>query len=216
MTMISEETTRFLAELKDNNSREWFEAHKARYEDVFKHSAARFCEEMAERLMDETGLRYRAKVFRIHRDVRFSKDKTPYNAHLHMSFTPQDGGADAPAWMIGLDSEKLVMGAGIFMFSKDRLEAWRAMVDSAEGEQLAALLARLEEDGARIEEPELKRVPAPYATDHPHAGLLRRKGLVVWTDAAKQADIYGAAGPGQCWMRLQPFMPVFERLRDLA
>ncbi len=216
MMMISEETVRFLAELKDNNNREWFEANKARYEDVFKNAAARFGDEMAEYLKDRTGIVYKPKVFRIHRDVRFSGDKTPYNAHMHMSFTPSGVGSDAPAWMMGLEPDRLVMGVGVFVFSKDKLDAWRAAVGGPDGEKLAELLGRLKADGARIEEPELKRVPAPYATDHPQGTLLRHKGLAVWTDGAAQDEIYGADAPEKCWRRLQPFMPVFDWLREFA
>ncbi len=216
MTMISEETVRFLTALKDNNNREWFEANKRWYEESFKYAAARFSDEMAEYLKDQTGTSYKPKVFRIHRDVRFSKNKMPYNAHLHISFIPIGGGEDTPGWMIGLEPDRLVMGVGVFAFSKDKLDAWRAVVDGAEGEALGLLLGTLKATGARIDEPELKRVPAPYAADHPNGDLLRRKGLAVWTDAAAQSEMFGAEGPKNCWERLKPIKPVFDWLKEFS
>lgn len=216
MTMISEETAVFLAGLSENNNREWFEANKPRYEEALKRPAERFTDEMAELLKDRTGRIYKPKIFRIYRDVRFSKDKTPYNAHLHISFTPSDAGEDAPMWMIGLEPDRLVMGVGIFMFSKDGLNRWRAEIDGSGGDELALLLDGFVKKGVRIEEPELKRVPAPYLADHPHGDLLRRKGIAVWTDDAVKSEIYGENGPGNCWKRLEPFTPFFDWMVEFS
>jgi uncharacterized protein (TIGR02453 family) len=115
--------------------------------------------------------------------VRFSKDKTPYNTHLHLGFqglrTPgqprRRGG-----FYFGLEAERLTLGVGAFDFGAADLDKYRrAVAGDADGEELAAILARLE---AKPQEPELKRVPAPFHADHPRAELLRHKGLNVWQD----------------------------------
>ncbi len=77
-------TVLFLKGLRANNRRDWFNENKAAYEQDLEAPARAFCEVMRERLEALTGLSHDAKVYRIHRDLRFSKDKTPYNAHLHI------------------------------------------------------------------------------------------------------------------------------------
>ncbi len=213
--MLSEDTVKFLAALKDNNSRDWFTANKSWYEMAMKRPAADFAEAMCETLKTETGRAFKAKIFRINRDIRFSKDKTPYNTHLHMSFIPADGAGDGPAWMIGLEPGSLVMGVGLFSFSAKGLDAWRAAIDGAKGTEFAETVSGLQAAGARVEEPELKRVPSPFAQDHARGDLLRRKGFAIWTDAAGEAEAYGDAGPENCWKHLKKFQFVFDWLAAL-
>ena len=116
---------------------------------------------------------------RMHRDVRFSKDKTPYNAHLHISFLPEGHQA---AWFFGLDSKKLTLGAGLFAFGKAELKTYRTRVAGEDGRVLTQTLKTLTDEGFRIPEPELKRIPPGFDKDHPAGDLLRRKGLAGWYD----------------------------------
>ena len=73
----------FFTELAANNSKAWFEPHKARYAEDIRKPAEFMAELVSEDLARITGKPHASKVFRIYRDVRFSKDKTPLNAHLH-------------------------------------------------------------------------------------------------------------------------------------
>ena len=84
--LFSPETLKFLRALKKNNTRDWFHENKAWYEAAWKTPANAFIEAMCFRLQAETDTEHSAKLFRIHRDIRFSKDKTPYNSHLHILF----------------------------------------------------------------------------------------------------------------------------------
>lgn len=178
------ETLDFLTALRANNDRDWFAANKPTYERAVKQPAEDFCRAMTQRLDELTGLRHRSKIFRVHRDVRFSRDKTPYNAHLHISFMPVTDGFLNPGWFFGLEPDRLVAGTGVFELAKARLDAFRARIAGDDGDDLAALLQDLSGNGARLSEPELKRVPQPYPVDHPHAQLLRHKSLSGWEDFA--------------------------------
>ena len=155
-----------------------------------------------------------ARTFRIHRDLRFAKDKTPYNAHLRIGFTLVSGG-DAPSWFFGLDPDRLVLGLGVLAFSKSGLEAYRRRLTGAEGEDLAQRLASLTASGARLDPPELKRTPPGFDSDGPCAELARRKGLAVWlADLPARA----AAEPGLLARSLETFetgKPVFDWLARL-
>ncbi|WP_404402521.1 DUF2461 domain-containing protein [Pelagibacterium halotolerans] len=214
--MLSEQTRAFLADLKANNNREWFEANKERYRTALKEPAEHFAQAMALALEAATGMPQTPRIFRIYRDVRFSKDKTPYNAHLHIGFRPSPSSPDMPAWMLGLEPDRLVVGTGLFAFSPDGLTRWREAVSGPEGNDLASVLSALIKDGIRINDPELKRVPAPYPADHPNADLLRRKSLAVWIDCRDPALAYGETGPDACTRELLRLKPVFDWLADFA
>jgi sugar phosphate isomerase/epimerase len=112
MTFLSRDTIDFLGRLRVNNDRQWFEAHRTDYDAHVKRPGEAFASALAGQLEAATGEPHDCRIFRIHRDVRFSKDKTPYNAHLHISFSP-DGGCKegGPAWMFGLDPDGLTLAA---------------------------------------------------------------------------------------------------------
>lgn len=217
MSWLSAETVRFLAELRDNNDRDWFARHKDRYEQVLKHPAEAFAAAMADELSAWRGAPHDHRIFRIHRDVRFSKDKTPFNAHLHISFAAGGGCKDgAPVWMFGLDPDGVTLGAGILAFAPAQLERWRAMCAGPAGARLASSLAALDKDGVRLSAPELKRVPAPYAADHPHGTDLRRKGLTAWIDDPDLSQAFGIEGPANCVRRLANLRAIFDILADVG
>lgn len=184
----------FLRDLKVNNSRDWFEANRAAYQTFYKGPAEAFARRMGEALEAQLGEPVRTKIFRIHRDVRFSKDKSPYAPHLHIGFHTEASGLE-PALFFGLETDRLVLGAGVFELGGARLDSWRAATAGAFGEALAEVLADLSLQGFRIGEPELKRVPAPYAADHPRAELLRRKSITAWRDMPPGAATEDAVSP---------------------
>ena len=198
--MLDAETLRFLSDLKANNTRDWFQANKARYDRVMKTPAKWFARVLADELARRYGTQTVPKVFRVNRDLRFSKDKTPYNAHLHMSVADANGGF---AWMVGLEPEgRLVLGYGCFAFSSQRLDRFRAEADRRGGELTKALA------GFRLNEPELKRVPAPFLRDHSHGEMLRRKGLAAWIDDVPEDIAFGADGPARVADVLGRFDPL--------
>ncbi|MBT8410855.1 MAG: DUF2461 domain-containing protein [Octadecabacter sp.] len=86
-TLIADAQT-FLRSLAQNNSRDWFHANKPRYDSALRDPALALLDEMTPRLATLTGYAITPKLFRPHRDVRFSKNKTPYKTHLHMMWTP--------------------------------------------------------------------------------------------------------------------------------
>ncbi|MEX0284465.1 MAG: TIGR02453 family protein [Paracoccaceae bacterium] len=174
----------FLGELAENNSKEWFTTNKLRYDDKLKDPALALLDVISAQWGAEIGVPLKPKLFRAHRDVRFSKDKTPYHTHLHLLWAEEDG----PGWFFGISPDYVTAGGGRMGFDKDALELWRASVDGPKGTELAEVLSRFE---GRIDEPELKRVPAPYDKDHPQSDLLRRKSLTLWQDIEISAKTDG-------------------------
>jgi uncharacterized protein (TIGR02453 family) len=200
--MFSLETIRFLADLKDHNDRDWFQSQKQRYEAHVKTASKTFAASLEGLLSDRYDVSVPAKLYRIHRDLRFSRDKTPYHTHIHISFL--DPGAES-SWMIGLETDRLVLGYGAFAFDPKRLARWRKQVSGPAGERLQGVLNELK---VRLEPPELKRPPPPYAADHPASDLLRRKGFAVWLPNMPTEAAFGEDAPARLLEKLTALDPV--------
>lgn len=163
----------FLTDLAQNNTRDWFAAHKDTYDSRLKRPAEKLMSDLAPELETRFGQPVKRKIFRPHRDVRFTEDKTPYHTHLHLMWSLADG----RTWMFGLSPDYATAGAGIMGFSPPQLDRWREAAARDDGVRTI-----LDTGGWRLPDPDLKRVPAPYPADHPCEELLRRKGLAAWQD----------------------------------
>ena len=215
------EAMTFLSDLRANNRRDWFEDHRQVYERAIRAPAEALAARLAEMLSREGGEAFAPKIFRIHRDVRFSKDKSPYNAHLHIAWFPDVSAMakrEVSGFYFGLDPDRLQLGAGVFELAGAALDRFRAAIaDPGCGSALEATLADIGEAGFRLEEPSLKRTPAPYPPDHPRAGLLRRRGLSAWREIADRRRIEGPGLVDECvetFGRLAPLHAwIMEALR---
>lgn len=206
-----DEALAFFAELEQDNTKAWFEPQKARYKDQIAGPAGFFADLLAEDIGRITGKPYKPKVFRIYRDVRFSKDKTPLNTHLHVMWQPLDQDALAPTWFWGLSREYFILGMGVMGLQGESLTRYRAFVDNW-GDGLAGAMAQAQSSvGAETSDwgPEpLKRVPKPYAADHPHGALLKRKALAI---SAPMPDDWRDVGLVKATVeRINGLMPVWE------
>ena len=208
-------TLEFLGNLKQNNNRDWFQQNKGAYESSVKNPAKAFAILMEGELERLSGAAQKAKIFRINRDVRFSKDKTPYNTHIHMSWTDRDGGQGGPAFMFGLSPEYCTLGCGVFEFSKPMLDTFRNRVAGESGEALAGIVGELENSGIRISEAALKRVPSGFPADHPQARFLRHKGIAAWCDLEGPQDALVADLDKKVVAALTPLLPLWHFLNDL-
>lgn len=178
----------FFTELKSNNNKAFYEDHKQSYTDDIKRPAEDLLDEFGQTLSALTHQNLKGKLFRIHRDVRFSKDKTPYNTHLHLMW--KSNRDSAPAYFFGASPDYVIMGAGLMGLQGASLERFRAFID-AEGD---AVQSALDAPGVEISDwgpPPLKRVPKPFAPDHPHQDLLKRKALAAHVDLSRQRHDVG-------------------------
>ena len=184
---FSKDVLKFYEEISGNNHREWFQQNKSRYQDGVLKSAQAFVEILGERLkLLSTGIQYDSRtsgvgsILRIYRDIRFSKDKTPYKDHLGIIFWegPQKK-MENPAFYFHLDSAGALFYSGFYRFTRDFLRAYREAVhDNQLGAELVSILGELKElEGYEFGGDQYKRVPSGYEKDHPRADLLRYKGL---------------------------------------
>lgn len=183
-------TFRFLREIEKNNDKAWFEAHRDLYEAGYVDAGRAFVSAIGPRLVGLSKSvafepRVNGSIFRIHRDVRFSKDKTPYKTHLSLRFwQTAHRGYDTPGFFFRLSARRLILGAGVHAFGKDSLTAYReAVVDARCGKALEKAIAEVAAAGPyEIHGANRKRVPAGYDADHPRAALLLHDGLAVVLD----------------------------------
>ena len=120
------------------------------------------------------------KFFRPHRDLRFSKDKSPYKTHAAAVSRSPDG----PSLYVQVSAAGLLVASGTYAFSADQLVRYRSAVDAdTSGAALAGHLDRLLAEGFGCYGEQLTRVPRGFDAGHPRADLLRRKGLAPYRDA---------------------------------
>ena len=164
------EALRFYEGLEADNSREYWLANKPTYEATVKGPLLA--------LLDEVPARYRPfHVFRPNRDVRFSKEKSPYKTNIG-AVGEGEGGS---IYYVQFSAQGLMTGVGYYQMANDQLDRFRAAVDDdASGGEVAAIVARLDKKGyAAGAMSEVKTAPRGVAKDHPRIALLRRKGLIV-------------------------------------
>jgi len=190
------EAIQFLADLTENNDRAWFQPRKADYEALLKRPLEAFCIALADRFAAR-GLPMVAdpgrSPFRIYRDTRFAKDKSPYKTHVGASFPWREpgaaegaeGGGDArsephgPGGYFHLAPGDVFVGGGMWHPPAERVVAWRTLVASRPDEVHAALEdARFVARFREIHGDRLTRVPKGFAPDHAEAELLKLKGFV--------------------------------------
>ncbi|MAG35345.1 MAG: TIGR02453 family protein [Dehalococcoidia bacterium] len=203
----------FLRELRENNDREWFQVHKERYEGDVRDPLLRFIADFAPPL-HEMSAHFVAdprpvggSLFRIYRDVRFSKDKSPYKTQAAAQFRHERGkDVHAPGFYLHLEPEEVFAGAGIWHPDTKSLTkirdtivanpaAWQRITSDDEFQRLCTLSGD-----------SLKRAPKGFDPDHPLIGDLKRKDFVTTTSFTEQdacspdcidqlAQSYRAAAP---------------------
>ena len=205
----------FFRDLRQNNSKDWFDPRKADYVERIRKPGELFADIFADELRDLTGAGHGAKVYRIYRDVRFSADKSPYNPWLHILWTQGGGTAASPAWFFACDADGVSLAVGIVGLDSDQLKRFRGWIDR-DGDVIRDTIdgiAAATGGGLSDWGPEpLKRVPAPYAQDHPHAPLLRRKCLIVTVPFADTIQERGLIPVSR--EAVQTLMPLWTLLQD--
>ncbi|MFO0680355.1 MAG: DUF2461 domain-containing protein [Polyangiaceae bacterium] len=179
----------FFRALEKHQDREWFAAHKAEYEEGWAKPMALLLDAVHAKI-DGTFTHCdltEPKVFRIYRDVRFSKDKSPYKTHVAggIGIGTKTIAPSAPSALyvhLGIENGKpsTFAGSGQYGFDGPALARYRkALLDPARAKELTSLLAKLEKKGFTVaSESSLQRPPKGFE-DHPLAELAKRKGLVV-------------------------------------
>jgi len=190
--MHTRDLTRYLAELSENNNRAWFVMNKPRY-DILR---AEFLELVTQLIRDISKFdpaiadcNPKKALFRINRDMRFSKEKIPYKTHFSAAITasglkkPSQGGGPAYYFHINEKGELLIAG-GEYLPPSDRLRAIRQQIVADQSgfakmlknRKLKATYGDLQQEG------KLTRPPKGYDIDTPHLEYIKLKSFIVWSE----------------------------------
>jgi uncharacterized protein (TIGR02453 family) len=187
--------------LADNSKAYWTDNRHVYEADVREPMQA-----LLDDLEPEFGHLGTAKIFRPYRDVRFSRDKTPYKTHCGAVI---ESGRGAGAYYVQLGPEGLMIGGGTFHTSPDQLRRYRESVaDDLRGEPLAAILATLRRQGWDVLGERLKTTPRGYPADHPRIDLLRHKSLYAATRYEPDDGLHGPEAADRVrtgWRQLRRF-----------
>ena len=225
-TGFTPEALQFLADLAVNNDRAWFTPRKPEFERLLKGPMQALCTALAE-AFPRHGVPLTAdpgrSPFRIYRDTRFSKDKSPYKLSHTAGFGPAGvagaeggrGAGDEGGGYFHLQPGEVYMGGGMWHPEPPRLAAFRRMLDR----DPARVLAALEDPGfvgefGSVKGERLSRVPQGYPKDHPHGGLLRLKD-VVFSRRLSDADVFSPDLPETMATSFAKALPVFALLASL-
>lgn len=190
---FSPELFKFLIELKRNNNREWFTKNKARYQKFYVDASVRFVREVAPKLKTISPYLvgdprpFGGSLFRIYRDTRFSKDKSPYKTWLAMDFwhKRRKEKAHSVGLYLHMSPGEIFAGGGLWhpepaLLGKirksivDKPSEWKQVVDSV----------------PKLEGDKLKRPPAGFDPDHPFIEDLKRKDLITGKEFSR-AQVVG-------------------------
>ena len=216
MPKIAPSTYDFLRELAAHNDRDWFADNKHRYE-AARANVAEFADELLARLRKtdvistENG---RKSLFRIYRDVRFSKDKRPYKTNIAGSFT-RDGRLRRGGYYFSLSPERNMVGGGFYGIERDDLKRIRQELAASAGEMRSILNDdTFRKQLGELRGEQLKTAPQGYSRDHPAIDLLRYKQFYAAREFTERevlaSDFIGRAEP--TLLALRPFV---DSLSDL-
>ena len=212
---------RFMRDLRKNNDREWFTAHKERFEREVKEPALQFIAAFAgelRRIAPHLVADSRS-LFRIHRDIRFSEDKRPYKTEIGIQFR-HAGSPDvhAPCFYLHLAPGDVFAGAGVWRPNGAALADVRDAIAASPAAWRRAIGAPEFAERWALANEYLQRVPRGYDADHKCAADLKRKNFLAMTGFTER----DACAPdfserlADAWRASAPLMRFLTRALDLA
>ena len=196
--MFSKDTIQFLTELAENNNREWFDRHRQRYEDEVREPAFEYIRSMQvplsristkfTALPKKTG----GSLMRVFKDVRFSKDKTPYKTNIGIQFRHVAGkDVHAPGFYLHIEPNEMFLAAGIWSPDNPTLSKVRTLMDEYPQEWLEIRNALINKrTGFECHGESLKKPPKGFSADHALIDDLKRKHFIA-VKQLTQKDVLG-------------------------
>lgn len=216
----------FLRGLAKNNRKEWFEEHRSDYETAVKAPMMALVEETDVRLAEITPEIVgspKKSMFRIHRDVRFSKDKSPYKTNAACWFFHRDAGRGVggdvahggAGFYFHLSPKGNFCGGGIWMPPRPALQRIRqSLVDDVEGwEEIVLSRGFKRRFGELDQEAMLSRMPRGYDESHPAAKWLRYQSFTAGTDLTVD-EVHSAKLPDILGRHFEALAPMIRWLND--
>jgi len=177
------EGIRFLKQLKENNNREWFAAHKEEYLEFVKLPMESLLAALAgplEMVAPEMLVDPKKSMFRIYRDTRFSKNKDPYKTHVAGIIHPKGHWEESAGLYVHIEPGEVYLGGGVYMPNGDQLKKIRSAIASKQKEFLGIVGAKgFAKTFGTLRGDKLSRAPLGYLPDHPMIEWLKWKQFFV-------------------------------------
>lgn len=221
---FTKDTVKFFRELEKNNTKEWFDAHRETYdEDVVEPSRA-FVVDMGAKLKKiAPGViadpRTNRSLFRLQRDTRFSKDKSPYKTHFGLILWEGEGPRmECSCFYLHFELPNLFVGVGVYQFSDAMLDKYRrAAADPVAGKGLTKAVATVTKSGAyALGGQKYQRVPRGFDPNHPNADLLKHGGLYAGVSLPVPPEFYSADLMDWCFRHYKAVLPLHKWLVEMT
>jgi uncharacterized protein (TIGR02453 family) len=214
-----EKTIKYLKKLSKNNNREWFENHRNEYTTELLAPAIQFVLDMGEKLSRDFPQiaaipKIDKSIFRQHRDVRFSKDKSPYKTNLGiLLWEGPKKKMEASGFYFHVDPKIFFIGGGMYQFTKDDLKKYRELVyNPDEAKELSSIMKKIEKKkGFKIGGKTFKKVPRGFDKEYPFADLLLYEGIYAYyeTDELNGGNLNAV---NRCYKLFKETFPLHEWL----
>lgn len=214
-----QKTAAYLNKLSKNNNRKWFEANRDFYNSDFLEPCIQFVIEMGDRLLDlDPDIvaipKIDKSIFRLHRDVRFSKDKTPYKTNAGLYFwNGKLKKMDASGFYFHLEPKLFGVGLGIYMFPPHLLKKYRNVVaDPSSVKELHKIVRSLERKGYSIGGKKYKKTPKGYDSNTLYPGYLLYDGIYAWYEGSDLKEISNGKAVNRIFKIFKDVLPLHKWL----
>ncbi len=181
--MLQKSTLNFLKVLKRHNNRDWFNKNKQLYEDARKDFEI-FIDELIHRMCDFDptlmGLQAKECMFRIYKDVRFSKDKTPYKTNMGAAINEGGRKMPIPGYYFHIQPGECFLAGGLYLPSADKLLAVRKAIANSKGGFRKILSSKEYKKYWKLWEDKLKTAPKGFPKDHPDVEYLKYRSVIAF------------------------------------
>lgn len=211
------EGIQLLRRLKRNNTRAWFQEHKSEYEESVRFPMQCLIAGLRRELsgeIPEIEFSPKGSIFRIYRDTRFSKDKTPYKTNIAASFRLRgtQGPIENPGLYVGIEPGEIFIGGGLYMPSGDQVKRIRKRIAAEPKEYLAIVGGRrFRATFGGVLGDTLQRAPLGYPPDHPMIEHLRHKQYFIGVESGHEPALK-AAFQGKVAQTFRECMPFIRWL----
>ncbi len=219
---FASDTTAFLSDLSAHNDRSWFAANRDRYESALLGRQREFVDAVGE-AFSAVDSRVRCEpavdrsIYRINRDTRFSRDKSPYKTYADMWFWVGEDRKQSPGYFVRIAPDAIWAGGGRHFMTPADLATYRAaVVADKTGSVLADIVSGLEGDGYVLGERTIARAPRGFSADHPRADLLRFTAIHAIDEVSPvPVEFESEAFVSWCFERFLRVRPLVDWLEDV-
>jgi uncharacterized protein (TIGR02453 family) len=220
---FSPQAIKFWRDLTRHNNRAWFEENKTLYQREVLEPSRALVSAMGGPLKKLAPLvnaepKVNQSLFRIYRDVRFSKDKSPYKTHLGLWWWEGPGPRmECSGFYFQLEPPTVMLAVGMHRFPKFLLPAYRqAVADDKLGRALERAVKKVRQAGYEVGGQGYKRVPRGFDPEHPRGELLKHDGLWAAYETDIPEEIHTADFPAWCLPHFRAMAPLHQWLLELT